>query len=67
MECGVGADKATDNRAQALEAKRVRDQEEALELKARARRNRQIGAWAGGLMGLEGVHLEDYASAVARS
>ncbi len=58
---------ATDNRAQALETKRARDQDDALELKARTLRNRQIGAWAGGLMGLEGAHLDDYANAVART
>ncbi len=56
-----------DNREQASDAKLARDQEEALDLKARALRNRQIGAWAGGLMGLEGAHLEDYANAVART
>lgn len=41
--------------------------EEALERKATARRNRLLALWAGGLMGLENEHLEDYASAVVRS
>ncbi|HEX4184052.1 MAG TPA: DUF1476 domain-containing protein [Caulobacteraceae bacterium] len=41
--------------------------EEAQERRATARRNRLLGLWAGGLMGLEDQHLEDYASAVVRS
>ena len=41
--------------------------EEALERRATARRNRLLGLWAGGLMGLENEHLEDYAAAVVRS
>jgi hypothetical protein len=36
--------------------------DEAQEFKATARRTRLLGLWAGGLMGLEGQHLE----AVAR-
>lgn len=41
--------------------------EEALELKATARRNRLLGLWAGALMGLENQHLADYAAAIVRS
>ena len=41
--------------------------DDALELKATARRNRLIGLWAAGLMGLENQHLEDYAAATMRS
>ena len=54
-----------DDREQAFENKYAHDQE--LEFKATARRNRMLGLWAGGLMGLEGDHLEQYAGAVVRS
>ena len=54
-----------DDREQAFENKFAHDQE--LEFKATARRNRLLGLWAGGLMGLEGEHLEQYAGAVVRS
>ena len=54
-----------DDRETAFESKFARDQE--LEFKATARRNRMLGLWAAGLMGLEGDHLEQYASAVVRS
>jgi hypothetical protein len=40
--------------------------DEALEFKATSRRNRLLGLWAGGLMGLEGQHLEDYAAAIVK-
>ena len=52
-------------REQGFEGKFAHDAE--LEFKATARRNRLLGLWAGGLMGLEGQHLEDYAAAVVRS
>ena len=38
--------------------------EEELRFKARARRNRKLGAWAGGKLGLEGRALQDYAAAL---
>ena len=38
-----------------------------LDFKAKARRNRQLGLWAAGLMGLEGDHRDDYANAVVKS
>jgi hypothetical protein len=54
-----------DERAQGFESKFAHDQE--MDFKALARRNRALGAWAAGLMGLEGAHLEDYANAVVKS
>ena len=54
-----------DDREQAFENKFAHDQE--IEFKATARRNRLLGLWAAGLMGLEGEHLEQYAGAVVRS
>jgi hypothetical protein len=54
-----------DDREQAFENKFAHDEE--LEFKAVARRNRMLGLWAAGLMGLEGDHLEDYAKAVVKS
>lgn len=53
------------DREQGFESKFAHDQE--MDFKALARRNRQLGAWAGGLMGLEGQHLVDYANAVVKS
>jgi len=38
--------------------------QEELRFKARARRNRMLGAWAGGKLGLEGQALQDYAAAL---
>ena len=54
-----------DDRERAHEAKFAHDQDD--EFKAAARRNRLLGLWAGELMGLQAVHLEDYARAVAKS
>jgi hypothetical protein len=54
-----------DDREKGFEGKFAQDA--ALEFKATARRNRLLGLWAAGLMGLEGQHLEDYASAVVKS
>jgi hypothetical protein len=54
-----------DDREQGYERKFVED--EALEFKATARRNRLLGLWAGELMGLEEQHLQDYAAAIVRS
>jgi hypothetical protein len=53
------------DREQGFERKFALDQEQ--EFKAQARRNRVLGEWAGGLMGLEGQHLADYAKAVVKS
>jgi hypothetical protein len=54
-----------DDREKAFENKFAHDQE--LEFKAAARRNRLVGIWAAGLMGLENEHVEDYARAVVKS
>lgn len=52
-----------DDREQGFERKFVQDQD--LEFKATARRNRLLGEWAAGLMGLATV--EEYARAVVKS
>ncbi|MDP3174419.1 DUF1476 domain-containing protein [Phenylobacterium sp.] len=54
-----------DDREQGFERKFALDQEQ--EFKAGVRRNRMLGAWAAGLMGLEGQHIEDYSKAVVKS
>jgi hypothetical protein len=52
-----------DEREKGFEKKFANDQEQ--EFRATARRNRMLGEWAAGLMGLESV--EDYANAVVKS
>ncbi len=52
-----------DEREKGFERKFANDQE--LEFRATARRNRLVGEWAAGLMGLENV--QDYAQAVVKS
>jgi hypothetical protein len=54
-----------DDREQGFEKKFALDQEQ--EFKAGARRNRMLGEWAAGLMGLEGAHVQEYARAVIKS
>jgi hypothetical protein len=54
-----------DEREQGFEKKYALDREQ--EFKAHARRNRALGQWAAGLMGLEGKHIDDYAKAVVKS
>jgi hypothetical protein len=54
-----------DDREHGYERKFAED--EALEFKATARRNRLLGLWGGELMGLEDQHLQDYAAAIVRS
>jgi hypothetical protein len=54
-----------DDRERGFERKFVED--EALEFKATARRNRLLGLWAGELMGLQEPGLTDYAAAIVRS
>ena len=54
-----------DEREAGYEAKFAHDQKQ--ELKTVARRNRLLGLWAAGLMGLQKQHLEDYAKAVVKS
>ena len=52
-----------DERERGFEKKFANDHEQ--EFRAAARRNRMLGEWAAGLMGLENV--EDYAAAVVKS
>jgi hypothetical protein len=54
-----------DDREQGYEKKFALDQEQ--EFKAHVRRNRALGHWAAGLMGLEGPHVDEYAKAVVKS
>jgi hypothetical protein len=54
-----------DERGQGFERKFALDQEQ--EFKAQVRRNRALGQWAAGLMGLEGQHVDDYSKAVVKS
>ena len=54
-----------DDREQGFEKRFALDQEQ--EFKSSARRNRLLGEWAAGLMGLEGKHLAEYAQAVVKS
>jgi hypothetical protein len=54
-----------DERERGFENKFVHDQD--VEFRAVARRNRMLGVWAAGLMGLEGSHVEEYAKAVVKS
>jgi hypothetical protein len=51
-----------DERKSAEESKYVRDEE--LDFKVTARRNKLLGAWAAGLMGLEGDAADDYAKSI---
>ncbi len=53
------------DRERGFENKFALDQEQ--EFKAGARRNRLLGEWAAGLMGLEGDRVADYAKAVVKS
>ena len=52
-------------REHGFEKKFALDQEQ--DFKAHARRNRALGQWAAGLMGLEGAHVDEYAKAVVKS
>ena len=54
-----------DDRERGFEKKFALDQEQ--EFKAHARRNRALGVWAAGLMGLQAPHVEEYAKAVIKS
>jgi hypothetical protein len=54
---------AFDDRERGFERKFANDQEQ--EFRAAARRNRMLGEWAAGLMGLENV--DDYARAMVKS
>lgn len=54
-----------DDREKQFEAKFHHDQE--LQFKVIARRNRLMGEWAGGMTGLDGDALKDYAKEVVQS
>jgi hypothetical protein len=54
-----------DEREQGFERKFVLDQDQ--EFKAAVKRNRALGAWAAGLMGLTGARIEEYSKAVVKS
>ena len=54
-----------EKRERGFESKFALDQEQ--EFKATARRNRMLGAWASGLMGLQGDQVAEYARAVVKS
>jgi len=54
-----------DDREQGFEKRFALDQEQ--DFRATARRNRLLGEWAAGLMGLEGKHVAEYAQAVVKS
>lgn len=54
-----------DEREQGFERKFALDQEQ--DFKAHVHRNRALGKWAAGLMGLEGAHVDEYAKAVVKS
>lgn len=54
-----------DDRERGFERKFALDQEQ--EFKATVRRNRALGRWAAGLMGLADQHVEEYAQAVVKS
>ena len=54
-----------DDRERGFEKKYALDQES--EFKAGVRRNRALGQWAAGLMGLEGGHADEYVKAVVKS
>jgi hypothetical protein len=54
-----------DDRERGFEKRFALDQEQ--EFKASARRNRALGEWAAGLMGLSDKHVAEYAQAVVKS
>ena len=54
-----------DEREQGFEAHFAHDQEQ--QFMAEARRDRQLGLWAGALMGLEGAPLDAYAASIVRA
>ncbi len=54
-----------DDREQGFEKMFALDQEQ--EFKAGARRNRMLGEWAAGLMGLQGDRVAEYSRAVVKS
>jgi len=54
-----------DDRERGFEKRFALDQEQ--EFKAQARRNRALGEWAAGLMGLTDKHVSEYAQVIVKS
>lgn len=54
-----------DKREKGFEAKFARD--ESLRFKANARRNKLLGLWAAGLMGIAGPEADEYAKSVIKA
>jgi hypothetical protein len=54
-----------DEREKGFEKKFAHDQD--LKFKAESRRNKMLGEWAAGLMGLTGAAVEDYVKAVRKA
>ncbi|MEZ5774931.1 MAG: DUF1476 domain-containing protein [Hyphomicrobiaceae bacterium] len=54
-----------DEREKAFEKKFAHDQE--MQFKAQARRNKLLGLWAAGLMGLSSKEADDYAKSVVKA
>ena len=54
-----------DEREKGFEKKFAHDQD--LKFKAESRRNKMIGEWAAGLMGMSGAAVEDYVKAVRKA
>ena len=54
-----------DDRERGFEKRFALDQEQ--EFKAQARRNRALGEWAAGLMGLTDKHVAEYAAVIVKS
>jgi hypothetical protein len=54
-----------DDRELGVDNRFARDRE--LDAQAQTRRNRQLGLWAAGLMGLEASRSDEYANAVVKS
>lgn len=54
-----------DEREKGFEKKFAHDQD--LKFKAESRRNKMLGEWAAGLMGMSGAAVEDYVKAVRKA
>ena len=54
-----------EDRQKAFEKKFAHDQE--LKFKAEARRNKMLGEWAAGLLGMSGAEVEDYVKSVRKA
>lgn len=54
-----------EDRQKAFEKKFAHDQE--LKFKAEARRNKMLGEWAAGLLGMSGAEVDDYVKSVRKA